>query len=147
MPTLSRCIVLPNRTAAAAAAAAVVTGHHANATYRDSLHNTRQFFTGALKGEILELDQRGAGVDEYVDFELDAIKRVQRSRAVGPTRGVSPEIFPPDEPGDPVDELPARALCHLHKRAPEVMVDGGHILFGKKQPLPQHTVIEQRCLL
>ena len=114
--------------------------------YRDSLRDTRQFFTGALKSEMSELDERGAAVDNYVSLELDAIRRVQRSRAVGPTRGVSPEIFPPDEPGDAVDELPARALCHLHKREPEVTIDGG-LYLAKGGKLPQHTVIEQRCLL
>ncbi len=121
-------------------------GHRANATYRDSLRDTRQFYTGALRSEIAGLDERGAAVDKYVDFELDSIRRVQESRAVGPTRGVSPEIFPPDEPGDPEDELPARALCHLHKRAAEVTIDGG-LYLGKGSRLPQHTVIEQRCLL
>ena len=123
----------------------VLSGHHANSTYRESLRDTRKFFTGALKTEIADLDTRGAAIDKYVDFELDAIRRVQQSRSVGPTRGVSPEIFPPDEPGGAVEELPARALCHLHTREPEITIDGG--LYLGKGKLPQHTVIEQRCLL
>lgn len=122
------------------------TGHHANATYRHALHDARHYFTGALKTEIAELDTRGATIGAYVNFELDKISRVQESRSVGPTRGVSPEIFPPDEPGTHVEDLPSRALVHLHKRPSVVEVDGKDCV-KKGVPLPQFTVIEQRCLL
>ena len=123
----------------------VVHRHLAKATYRDAVADTRQYFTGALQSELAQLSARESTIDDYVDFELDAIRRVQDSRRVGPTRGgTSPEIFPPDEPGEPEEALPGRALCMLHRRPPALKVAGQPV---GGAALPQNDIIEQRCLL